>query len=157
MMLPFTPMHVDSDGTFHLPVAVEQAFPLFTPLGEKHWAEGWNPQFCYPTTGLPEVGAVFLTPHAGEPATVWVMAHYAPALGQISYARTTPQIAAGTVTVQCAAATANTTVVQVAYRMTALSEAGNAFLTTFAHAHDQHWISAWKEAILQYLHKKPDA
>lgn len=151
MSLPFVPTHVHSSGDFRLPASLEQVFPLFTPLGEKHWAQGWDPHIYYPVSGLPEIGSVFLTMHADEPATIWVMTQYAPEIGQISYARTTPQIVAGMVTVQCAAEAPSTTYVRVAYRMTALSEAGNAFLSFFAQSHGPRWISSWESAIRHYL------
>lgn len=155
MTQPFLPVHTEHQGEFHVAAALEQVLSLFTPLGETQWAHGWDPEFCYPASGLPAVGAVFLTTHADEPTTIWVMSHYAPETGQISYARITPHLAAGTVTIQCTATTPGTTTVHVAYHMTALSEAGNVWLTTFAQAHDQHWALTWEAAIQHYLHTRP--
>src|SRR5512135_1664224 len=37
--------------TFDAPV--EKVFPLFTPLGERNWAPGWNPEILYPADGTP--------------------------------------------------------------------------------------------------------
>lgn len=151
MTAPFIPQHVERNGAISIPGPLEQVFPLFTALGEKHWAQGWDPTFCYPVDGQPEVGAVFLTSHADEPATVWVMTQYAPDSGEISYARFTTDVAAGTVTVCCTAVAPNATTVQVMYRMTALSATGNDYLTTFAPDHDPHWLHAWETAIRLYL------
>lgn len=145
-------LHAERSGEITLPAPLEQVFPLFTPQGEKHWAHGWNPQFRYPASGEPEVGSVFLTTHGDDTQTVWVMTHYAPEAGQIAYARVTEQLAAGMVVVQCTATSSQATTVRVTYQMTALSEAGNELVATYAQEHDPDWLGSWETAILHYLH-----
>jgi hypothetical protein len=145
-------VHVERSGTFRLAASCEQVFPLFTPLGEKQWAHGWAPQFCYPAAGQPEVGGVFLTEHVGQATTTWVITQYDPAAGYVAYARITPDLAAGTVTVWCEATSPQMTLVHVIYRMTALSEAGNDYVATFSPDHDPNWLASWESAITHYLH-----
>jgi hypothetical protein len=144
-------LHAERSGEFTLPLGLDHTVALFTPLGEQHWVPGWHPQFCYPPSGLPEEGAVFLTSHGDETPTIWVMTDYMPAEGRLSYTRTTPFISAGIVSVQCTANTPHQTTVHVIYRMTALAEAGNATVVGFAQAHQPNWIATWEMAIRQYL------
>ena len=74
-------------------VPPEQTIQLFTPEGERRWAEGWDPQY-------PEVdrrdgpGAVFTT---GRHHTTWIMVDHGPE--SVRYARVTEGMTAGTVAV----------------------------------------------------------
>ncbi len=143
--------HVSRTATIHLSAAPEQAFPLFTPIGEKLWSPEWNPQPRYPTSGEPEVGAVFVTEHHGEhqyePTSVWVIAQYDPAQTLISYARVTPGVTAGLITVHCQPGDDEATLTNVTYTLTALGEAGEARLGAFTEAHYKQWMVEWETAI----------
>jgi hypothetical protein len=146
--------HVVHAATIHLSGSLEQVFPLFTPLGEKQWAEGWDPQVIYPESGQPEIGAVFTTQHhdggKGETAT-WIVVDYAPEQGRIAYARVAPTSHAALLTVQCAKVPDGSTSANVSYSLTALGEAGNAFLAHLDEAHYRQWMSSWQDAINHYL------
>src|SRR5438270_7773224 len=57
----------------------EQALALFTPEGERRWAEGWDPQ--YPEPGRRKgPGAVFTTRHGGH-ETTWITIDQRPLRG----------------------------------------------------------------------------
>ncbi len=151
----FRVTHVTRTATIRLSAAPEQAFPLFTPIGEKLWSPEWNPQPRYPTSGEPEIGAVFVTEHHGEhqhePTSVWVIAQYDPAQTLISYARATPGVTAGLITVHCLPGDGETTRAAVTYTLTALAEAGEARLGAFTAAHYREWMGEWETAINGYL------
>src|SRR5262249_8588964 len=147
----FVGTHVSWTGKFNLPASVDRVFPLFTPLGEKHWAEGWNPHMCFPESGLPEVGVVFTTEHPGESLTTWVIAQYAPENGLISYARFAQDSHAGLITVQCRQLEESLTNVIVTYTLTALTESGNVYLTHLDEAHYKGWMVSWETAIKHFL------
>ena len=63
----------------------EQAMALFTPEGERRWADGWNPSLsrAWPPRRR---RAVFSTGHGGH-QTTWVMVDNEP--GRVRYARVT--------------------------------------------------------------------
>jgi hypothetical protein len=49
----------------------EQAVALFTPEGERRWADGWDPHYPEPHR-CEGPGAVFTTGHGGH-QTTWIM------------------------------------------------------------------------------------
>jgi hypothetical protein len=69
-MSTFVAQHITQSHTIHLPAHLYRVFPLFEPLGEKLWAEGWDPTMLYPSTGEVAVGTIFTTHHADEPTRV---------------------------------------------------------------------------------------
>ena len=86
-----------TDITVDLPP--EQAMALFTPEGERRWAEGWDPRYPEPDR-RERAGAVFTTGHEGHQTTP-MMVNHEP--GKVRYARVTQSITAGTVAVDVAA------------------------------------------------------
>ena len=67
---------------------LQQVFPLFGPVKEKEWAEGWNPQMVLPYPDLVEEHMVFQTqsghPEDPSPAT-WIVSKYDPDHWLIEY------------------------------------------------------------------------
>lgn len=114
------------------------ALAAFTAEGERAWAPGWDP--TYPAPNRREgAGAVFVTVH-GEHATTWVMVDQDDA--GVRYARVTPGVSAGTVTVAVLDAGSAQTRLRVSYDLTALSPAGAEELDDFAAgypAYIAHW------------------
>ena len=80
-----------------LPPGCGPALFLFTPRGEKLWADGWNPLFPAPADDDTEPGTVFETLH-GEQRTTWVVCARDPGRS-VRYARMAHGRDAGLVTV----------------------------------------------------------
>ena len=57
---------------------VARVFPLFGPLREREWAEGWNPRVVWPTNKVIQERMVFLvrSPHGDGRDTMWVVSRY---------------------------------------------------------------------------------
>src|SRR6185437_14633732 len=83
--------------SFHLDAPLARVFPLFTALGEKAWARGWEPQLL---SGREERGSAFRTLHDGR-ETTWIVVDYLPSAGRVSYARLVQGSNIGLVDVQC--------------------------------------------------------
>jgi hypothetical protein len=145
-MSAFIPRHVLHRHAFTVPRAMPGALELFTPEGERAWAPGWDPTWLWPRDGATGVGMVFTTDHGGE-HTIWTMTRYEPEEGRVQYVRTTPGSRLGIVTVECSAADAMSTRVEVSYAITALAEAGNRMLDELDEAAFAGFIDSWKEAI----------
>ncbi|MFD0537579.1 hypothetical protein ACFQY7_31315 [Actinomadura luteofluorescens] len=76
-----------------------EAFHLFTAQGERRWAPRWEPSFPAPAADDAEPGTVFQTPdHDHGRTTTWIVVDAAPGR-RIRYARVTPGVSAGTVSV----------------------------------------------------------
>jgi hypothetical protein len=123
-----------------------EAFPLFTPEGERAWAPGWDPVYLHPSDGRAEAGMVFITSHGGE-ETVWTMARHEPGLGLVEYVRTTPGNRTAIVTVQCQAQGERSTRVTVSYAITALAEAGNRYVREMDEPAFRAFVDGWKVEI----------
>jgi hypothetical protein len=130
--------------TVRLPA--EQAMALFTPEGERRWAEGWDPH--YPEPGRRDgPGAVFTTGHGGH-MTTWIMVDHGR--GSVGYARVTEGMTAGTVAVEVVGSAERSTQVRVTYDLTPLTPAGETWLETF----DEHYdaaIGGWATEIAAAL------
>ena len=134
--------------TFRLEAPVARVFPLFTALGEKVWAQGWEPELL---SGHEERGSVFRTTHGGHEAT-WIVVAYLPSQGHVSYARLVQGSNMGLVDVQCSAASGGGTEVSVRYTLTGLNAQGQLFVEEFLDpVHYGHMIEQWREAISKAL------
>lgn len=129
-------------------LAREQAMTLFTPDGERRWADGWDPVYPQPDR-REEPGTVFTTEHGGV-LTTWIMVDHRP--GGVRYARVTAGLSAGTVTVDAVRSSESETVVRVTYDLTALAPAGQRWLEAFD-AHYDAEIAGWSTDIAAALQR----
>ena len=133
--------------SFVLAWPVARAFPMFTPEGERAWAEGWDPQYLHPKDGRTEAGMVFVTRHGAE-ETVWTMTRHEPANGIVEYVRTTPGNRTAVVLVQCVPLGPARTRVTVAYTFTSLGEAGERYVREeMDEGRYRDFIEGWKAAL----------
>ena len=109
--------------TVEAPVA--RAFMYFTPAGESHWVEGWKPTYLHPSDGRTEPGMVFTTGEGAE-HTVWMLADFDRGAHRSRYLRCTPGSRLVVVEIACRALDAQTTEVEVAYTLTALTSTASA-------------------------------
>ena len=134
--------------SFHLDAPVAQVFPLFTALGEKAWADGWEPELL---SGREERGSVFRTVNGGR-ETTWIVVDYRPAAGRVSYARLAQGSNMGLVDVQCTASPAGGTEISVRYTLTGLNPQGQAFVSEFLDPeHYSRMIEEWRAATRRAL------
>jgi len=133
-------------GSVRLPPGYEPAWFLFTPRGEKLWADGWDPVFPAPADDDTEPGTVFETAH-GQQRTTWVVCAREPGRS-VRYARLAHGRDAGTVTVSLDDGTGpgESRVATVEYDLTALSAEAATELARFAAGYPQY-LRHWEEAI----------
>ena len=102
--------------TLRVPLPPERALHLFTPVGERAWAPGWDPVFPAGEAGDGGApGTVFLTG-----GSTWVVVDREP--DRVRYARVLPGVRAGTVEVRLRPDGPDT-LADVTYETTALSDA----------------------------------
>lgn len=134
--------------SFHLDAPIARVFPLFTALGEKAWAQGWEPQLL---SGREERGSAFRTLHGGR-ETTWIVIDYRPSEGRVSYARLAHGSNIGLVDVHCSATSEGGTEVSVRYTLTGLDAQGQAFVNHFLDpAHYSRMIEDWRQSIAAAL------
>ena len=123
------PARVVCRGTVHVPLPPERALRLFTPRGERDWAEGWAPVFPAEDADDTAPGTVFVTAADDGGQAIWMVAHRGERT--MRYARAIPGRWAGTVEVRCHPAGARTAA-EVTYDLTALDPAQRPRLQGFA-------------------------
>ena len=145
----FAALHKTAEKSLVLPIGVDEAFPLFTPEGERHWIEDWNPRYLYPANGETIAGMVFTTGEGAE-TTYWTVIDYDHPNHAARYSRVTPGVRSVLVDVTCRAISMAETEVTVRYALTGLSETGNAMIEDFILGYDA-MIEQWRLMILAYL------
>lgn len=150
-MTAFTARHVERTHAIRLHAAPRAVFPLFSPLGERHWAAGWDPRILHPSTGEPEIGLVFTTRHADDPENIWTIAALDAEQQRIEYVRVAPGEQLIRLAVRCADRGDGTTEARVTYACTALSERGNAHVAAYTDEHHRQRLAGWERAINDYL------
>lgn len=128
----------------------DHAFRLFTPRGEQDWEPQWKPYFPAGAVDDTAPGTVFET-HAHGKTTTWVVVDSTSGRG-IRYARVTPQVDAGTVTVTLEDVGGQTQVT-VTYELTTLAGDANAQLPAFA-ARYPAFLQSWEQAIATSLSRR---
>lgn len=148
--MSFEPLHARRTHGFTLPLARDEAFPLFTPEGEKRWADGWAPRYPDGSDGRPRAGLTFTTGE-GDAVTLWMMTRHDPGAGLVEYARFTPGSRVATVRVECRPCEGARTRVQVSYSFTGLDDAGNDYIRKMDDAAFRDYVDSWESAIAATL------
>ena len=134
--------------TFHLDAPLARVFPLFTANGERAWAPGWDPRIL---SGAEERGSAFVTTAHDGASVTWIVTDYRPVQGRVSYARLVHDSNIGLVDVSCTEVHGGTDV-SVRYTLTAVSEAGKAFVAEFlTEEHYTKMIEEWQAATRKAL------
>jgi hypothetical protein len=142
-------------GRFTVAQPREAAFSLFTPHGERAWAEGWDPWFPEPEPDDAAPGTVFITRAHGHEAT-WIVVERIEGR-RMRYARVVQGVDAGTVTVDLEDAGDGIAAATVTYDLTALSGVGRRHLGVFADGYAAE-LASWSAAIAAIgPNGKPDA
>ena len=142
-------MHIVRSHSLVVDRPIAEAFPFFTPEGERAWAVGWDPKYHHPPNGKLERGLVFTT-GSGAEHTIWTVIRLeAPHL--VEYVRTTPGSRTGTVLVQCTPLGESRTRVTVVYSMASLTPEGERNLREMDDGAFQRFIESWEKAIAKVI------
>lgn len=117
---------------------------LFTPVGERRWVDGWDPEFPAGEEGDGSAPGTCFRTHGPHGPTLWVVAERSA--GHVRYGRITPGLTAGLVDVRCTAAGDLRTAVEVEYDLTALGEQGESHLAAFAREYER-MMDEWRSLI----------
>ena len=143
--------HTRNEFNFTAHAPYERVFPLFGALEEKKWAEGWNPQFVYPSPARDQQGMVFTVERAGA-SSVWKNTAYDESAGHVQYVYFVDNAMVTLVDIHLTRAGATETKVAVVYERTALKPEANDHVARFAKA-DAKSGPGWEAAINSYLAK----
>ncbi len=143
--MTFLPATRRFETTFTLSMGPDEAFPLFSPQGERDWAPGWDPELLFPPDGAWVQGQVFRTrDEDGE--IIWVVTRLDHENREVEYYRTEPGRQVVHVAVKVFLLKGATTV-SVAYAYVGLSEEGNAAIEAMTQPAYDAMIADWPKLI----------
>jgi hypothetical protein len=150
----FAPRSVELSGAFTLAVPPEEAFPLFSPLGERLWVPGWDPELLHPPGASWERGLVFRTAE-GRGEAVWIVTALDRQRHEVEYHRVEAGRYVARVTVHCRPHASRQTEVHVSYLFVGLSEPGNEDVAAMSPQLYQEKMRRWQEWIGRHLSRGP--
>jgi hypothetical protein len=79
--------HLVLEYTHDLAAPPGQVFPLLCPVREYEWIHDWRCELVHTTSGVVELGCVFVTPYPPEGRTLWVTSVHDPAARAVEFVR----------------------------------------------------------------------
>ncbi len=149
---PFEARTATLTGTIVLSAPVPEVFPLFSPLGEKGWVEGWNPEILFPRDAEWTEGMIFRTA-SGDGDEIWVVAELDLHAHLVVYYRTEPGRLVARVEVRCCALDGGRTEATTVYSYVGLSEMGNRVVAEWTNEAYRSKMERWEKNINDYLRR----
>jgi len=155
---------VSREFEFDVNAPIDEAFYLFTPVGEAQWEASFEPLF-FKGDGTPIMGLSFWTHNNmsdGEAVedeeeheiTFWMMTSYDAKNHKVSYARMKPLSDMSLINVELIMRNDGMSKAKVRYDITGISEAGNDYVKTMDEEYFANWIKGWQSAINGFLETK---
>lgn len=129
---------------------IEEIMPLYCPVRELEWCEGWNPKAVYSYSGLVEKDCIFTTPE-GDSENIWVVTDYDVENGYVSMFYIVPNTLVTKLEIQLTMVLEHKTMALITYTKTSLSELGNEALEKFTKAEFNITMDSWAKAMNHYL------
>ncbi|RMG30314.1 MAG: hypothetical protein D6730_02690 [Bacteroidetes bacterium] len=124
--------------------------PLYCPVREVDWCEGWDPKVVYSHSGLVEQDCIFITPH-GEEEVVWIVTDYEVEKGYVRMYHHVPGALITKLEIQLTPLDEKKTRAVLTYTKTSLSELGDKALQAFTQESYEEMMDAWEKAMNHYL------
>lgn len=133
-------------GTVLVRGAVDAVFELFSPLGERAWVPGWNPELLHPQGAGWAEGQIFRTRDQHRDA-IWLVTRLDRAGRSVEYHRVEPGRYVARIRVACAAAGEDQTQASVSYAFMALSPEGSEEILAMTGAEYEEKMRRWRRWI----------
>lgn len=148
----FTSRSVRLAGTIRLDGPIDRVFELFSPVGEKLWVPGWDPELLHPKGVDWAVGLVFRTrEEQGE--AIWIVTRLDRPAHDVEYHRVEAGRYLARVAVRCTALGARLTEASIEYEFVGLSERGNAEIGEMGDEAYAAKMGRWTHWINEHLHR----
>ena len=149
----FVPATRELAGHLVVDAPIETAFPCFSPLGERAWVPGWDPELLGPPGASWEQGQIFRTREATGDA-IWIVTRLERAAHAVEYHRVEPGRYVARVRVECRRVTDRQTEVRVSYVFLGLSSDGNADIAAMSAEAYAEKMARWTRWIGDSLARK---
>jgi len=127
----------------------EKVFPLFCPVRETEWADGWLPDLVISSCGVAERDCVFITSKKRGSA-VWYVTRHEPEQFLVEMLKIAPGETACRLNIQLSPEGAGCEA-QVTYAHTSLGPAGDELVGSFTAEHYQKFMQSWEKALNHFL------
>jgi hypothetical protein len=128
----------------------ERVLPLLTPLGEKAWAVGWEPEMRWQAPGSGE-GTLFVVRSPSGTEAVWVLEAFDSVGLRVAYVHVTPGALVVELSLKLAPLPEGRTRADIRYTYTALSEVGNARIAHMSEAEFGVFMRDWEQELNHFL------
>lgn len=128
----------------------DRVLPLLTPLGEKAWGVGWEPEMRWQAPDNGE-GTLFVTRSHGPGETVWILQTFDAAHGRVAYVHVSPGFLLVEIALALTPLPGERTRAEIRYTFTALSPAGNARVAEMSAEHFAAFMRDWEESLNHFL------
>lgn len=132
--------------------SLDEVFPLFGPVKEKEWADGWNPEVIFSISNFVEEKMVFKTKpfFSDEDDYTWIISKYQPEQTFIEYLVFT-QERLWFISIKCVEESAKKTKAEITYTFTGLTKKGNGLNEEALKKMYSQNLKDWEKAINFYL------
>jgi len=137
---------VHCTGAFDLPCGVDEAFPLFSPEGERAWAPGWNPKAVFPETIAFAPNTIFRQGEGVDEA-VWTILQVDSGEHKAEYFRVAPASHTARISVNVEAIGPDRSHVEVSYDVTGFGPDGEHALEGFSERAYGERMRDWQRRI----------
>jgi hypothetical protein len=146
----FSPRRAEFSGRISVAGEIERVFRLFSPLGERAWVPGWEPELLDPPGMEWTEGLVFRTrEQAGD--VLWIVSRLDRAAHRVAYHRVEPERHVARVEVACRSVAARSVAATVTYSYVGLSERGNRDIAAMTARAYEEKLSRWTQGITACL------
>lgn len=127
----------------------EQVFPLFCPVREIEWADGWSPDLVLTSCCVAERDCVFITSDKRGSA-FWYITRHEPENWFVEMLKIAPGVTACRLNIQLGKEDAGC-IADVTYTHTSLGPTGDELVAAFTTEHYQKFMQSWEEALNYFL------
>jgi hypothetical protein len=139
-------------GRIQLDGPIDRVFGLFSPLGERLWVPGWDPELLHPRGVEWAAGLIFRTrEEQGE--AIWIVTRLDRSAHEVEYHRVEPGRYVSRVAVRCTALAPNSTEASPEYEFIGLSDSGNAEIAAMDEESYAAKMARWRQWINEHLHR----
>lgn len=128
-----------------------KVFALLSPLAEKEWALGWDPEFLHCSEDCRGVGTLFRTTSASGATTLWYLRELDNGPRRLEYLIVRPEICWTILRIQVEEVAGGSSVAHIAYTWLALSPNGNEYVDLHAGPHFDEYMQLWERSLNYYL------
>ena len=141
---------VTRSGEFELACSADDAFPLFSPEGERSWVNGWNPHPIFSDTIAFSRDTVFRQGEGDEEA-IWIIVDVDRQGHRAEYVRVAPTSHTAHIVVKVEPITSGTSRVAVTYTVTVFGEKTFSLLDAFSESAYAEKMRSWQRQISAFL------